>query len=112
MPDTITQATAAPSAKPPKKSFDVAIVDPLDHTIEHWPRIRVTVDADSPLDQPASKRERDLAIAAYNPQVGLTKTDLPYDVRLANGSAPVLPRNWQEHTDPVKGAPYWRKSGT
>lgn len=111
MADATTTATAAPSVSPvkstsPQKSFDVAIVDHVDSSIEHWPRFRVTVDADSHLDKPASPAEKQAAIAIYNQKFGLSSTTLPYDVRLANGSAPVLPKEWTEH---MASAEYWKK---
>ena len=100
----------------PQKSFDVALVDPHDPAVEHWPRARVTIDAASVDDLPAATRqppaggesadaeakrlaflireiERGRAIAAYDAMYGLTTTASPmlrYDVGESAGDPPKL----------------------
>lgn len=93
-----------------QKQFDVALVDPSNPAIEHYPRVRVTVDVDSAtagdVDAIAVGKkslitdfERQQAIAAYNRIFGLTRSDLRYDiVPAATGSAaPAMPEVWAKH---------------
>jgi hypothetical protein len=132
------QAAAAPAASARlQKQFDVALVDPHDPTILHWPRHRVTVDVaeladlaaeetaprDGESSEARGKRldfalaeiERERAIFAYSESFGLShlppeKRQLRYDVVPAekSGEPPVLSEAWQSHTHPEKGAPYFR----
>ena len=112
-----------PNPKSPienRKSYDVALVDPANPAIVHFPRRRVTIDAATVDDlTPAQKAppsngesaeaetkrlaylvkeiERQRAIAAYNTAMRLTGSMLRYDVVPATGDAPQLPAEWVEH---------------
>lgn len=122
LPVSPLPAAPAPATGPLKKSFDVALVDPHDPNIEHFPRVRVTIDAatltdltDQQKQPPASgesadaetKRlaffiseiDRKRAIDAYNQRMGLTGSDLRYDVVPAKdgSTAPTLPKLWIDH---------------
>ncbi|HEV3343005.1 MAG TPA: hypothetical protein VG125_21705 [Pirellulales bacterium] len=113
----------------PKKSFDVALVDPHNPAVEHWPRARVTVGAASVDDLPVAARqpppggesaeaeakrlaflvseiERGRAIAAYDGMYGLTTTASPmlrYDVVPASGAPPQLSQEWADHLGHIRG---------
>lgn len=121
----IPVAAPAASAQPARKQFDVALVDPHNPTIEHWPRTRVTIEAASVADLPEGERlpqadesaascekrilfslaevERNRAITAYNKFFGLTDSHLRYDlVPAAPGSAaPTMPPAWMRHLKAV-----------
>ncbi len=125
-PTTASASTTTPTAgtAPLQKQFDVALVDPHDPNVMHWPRSRVTVTARSVADLSAAAKnppaggesaeqeakrltalvaelERDQAIAAYNQMYGLTDSAKPmlrYDVvAAADGAAPVEPPAWTRH---------------
>lgn len=99
-----TTQTAA-SAAPVQKQFDVALVDPHNPLIECYPRVRVTIEAtdegvvDEKKPPLISDTERKLAIAAYNKILGLTSSDLRYDIVAAapGSSPPMLPPEWAKH---------------
>jgi hypothetical protein len=120
-PPNSAPAAAAPPA-PTRKSFDVALVDPHNPAVEHWPRYRVTVDAatldDLTADQKApppggesaeaearrlaflvSEIERKRAITAYNDVMGLTDSHLRYDVAAAKDGSepPKLSKEWASY---------------
>lgn len=109
-----------PPIGPSPKAFDVALVDPANPAIEHWPRRRVTISAATLDDLPEASRkpppggesqeaetkrlgwlladiERQRAIAAYNAAMRLDGSMLRYDVVPAAGDAPQLPARWIEH---------------
>lgn len=111
MSEETTQAknpTVAPA--PAKKQFDVALVDPSNPVIEHYPRVRVTVDADSAavggVDAIAAGKkplitdsDRQQAIIVYNKIFGLTRSDLRYDIvpAMPSSSPPAMPEAWTKH---------------
>lgn len=117
---TITASQSPPKSAPASKSFDVALVDPANPAIEHFPRRRVTISAATVEDltpiqkappaggesaEAETKRlaylvadlERQRAIAAYNAAMRLDGSMLRYDVVPAAGAAPQLPSEWVEH---------------
>jgi hypothetical protein len=113
-PATTATPAPAPSAAPaPTKQFDVALIDPHDPSILHWPRMRVTIDAASVADLAGEQQkkppkeqaflvgeiERQRAIVAYNQAMGLTSSMLRYDVVPAKeeSAAPELPERWMKH---------------
>ncbi|HEV8061091.1 MAG TPA: hypothetical protein VGP68_14520 [Gemmataceae bacterium] len=121
-PETQNQTPAALPAAPKeplvlKKQFDVALVDPLNPAIEHWPRMRVTVDVASTSDLTADQKappngpdgkpvqessegeakrlaflvadiERQRAIAAYNATWKVEGGHLRYDVAPVQEGSP------------------------
>lgn len=124
MSEETTQAknpTVAPA--PAKKQFDVALVDPSNPAIEHYPRVRVTVDADSAAvggvneaaggvgdnssaaNLVAGKKplitdsDRQQVIIVYNKIFGLTRSDLRYDIvpAMPSSSPPAMPEAWTKH---------------
>lgn len=117
---TITVSRPVPAAAALSKSFDVALVDPANPAIEHFPRRRVTIAAATVDDLPADAKqpppkgesveaeakrlvhlvadvERQRAIAAYNAAMRIDGSMLRYDVVPASGDAPRLPAEWTEH---------------
>jgi hypothetical protein len=112
------------------KSFDVALVDPHNPAVDHWPRVRVTVEAASVDDLTVDQRrppsggesaeaetkrltflvaeiERGRAVTAYNEVVGLTDSHLRYDVApVPDGSEPPnLSEAWEKHLAHIRGRP-------
>ena len=121
--DTTITAQPAPAAQ---ESYDVALVDPANPAIEHFPRRRVTIVAASLEDltdlqkQPppggesaeAEKKrlaylvrsiERQRAIDAYNALMRLDGSMLRYDVVPACGDAPQLTAEWIKHLRNIEG---------
>jgi hypothetical protein len=103
-----------------EKAFDVALVDPGNPAIVHFPRRRVTIAAATVDDLPADSKkpppqgesveaetkrlaylvadiERQRAIAGYNAAMRIDGSMLRYDVVPARGDAPQLPTAWIEH---------------
>ncbi len=112
--------TDSPATHSATRSFDVALVDPHNPAVEHWPRVRVTVDAATVDDLTAEQKapppggesaeaeakrlnflaadiERKRAIAAYNAAIGLTDSHCRYDVVPAAGDPPELTKAWADH---------------
>ena len=122
-----THIASQPAAAPTPKAFDVALVDPANPAIEHWPRRRVTIAAATLDDLPADSKkpppggesteaetkrlawlladiERQRAIAAYNAAMRLDGSMLRYDVVPAAGDAPQLPAAWIEHLRTIRAS--------
>jgi hypothetical protein len=125
MSDETTNIASQP-VQAAEKSFDVALVDPGNPAIVHFPRRRVTIAAATVEDltpaqkapppggesaQAETKRlaylvadlERQRAIAAYNADMRIDGSMLRYDVVPASGNAPELPAAWIEHLKFVSG---------
>lgn len=113
---------------PTEKHFDVALVDPHNPIVEHWPRSRVTIEAATVDDLTAEQKappaggesaegeakrlafavseiERKRAIASYNELWKLTMSDLRYDVVATDGSSPVdaWSQAWSDYHDHLHG---------
>jgi hypothetical protein len=124
-----TSAVASAPAATASKAFDVALVDPHNPAVEHWPRVRVTIEAASVDDLSAEQKappkggesaaaetkrlaflvaeiERQRAIEAYNDFYKLSDSHLRYDVVEARpGATPpaALSQEWIDHLAHIHG---------